>query len=156
MKGGIHTEGDMGIVNLCKSFDIPIELILVPDYLSAFELIERNEADVAVVNTLFGNTFGGDFDINRTQIIFNPISIKYAFPKNSDKSEFLIARIDETLSRYKDDSGSVYYQLLDTYLQDRVEEDKVIPLWLILVLMCITFLLLVKLENPPALQVVMS
>lgn len=134
MENGIHTVGESGIVSLARAFDLDIELILVPDYRSAFELIDRGEADVAVVNRIFGGTFVDDFDIERTSVIFNPISIRYALPKNDDRTPILIRQIDTTLRTLKKDNNGLYYRLLDRYMAGYIEERTVVPIWLIVLL----------------------
>ncbi|MBN2049718.1 MAG: transporter substrate-binding domain-containing protein [Spirochaetales bacterium] len=143
MEGGIHTDGDMGIVNLCRSFNISIDLVPVPDYEAAFRLLDAGEVDAAVVNRLFGTLYGKDYDINRTPIIFNPISIHFAFPKQSGRTPRLMAEIDDSLKNLKEDNGSVYYRLLDEYLSDYVDRDAAIPLWLLLTLSGISLLLVI-------------
>jgi two-component system, sensor histidine kinase and response regulator len=131
LAGGIHTEGEAGILNLTRSFDISIEVIPASSYHEAFELIDTGKADAAVVNRIYGATFERDFDINRTSIIFNPISIRYALPSESDYTPELKDGIDSVLKRLKADNSSVYYKLLDTYLAGYVGTTTRIPGWLI-------------------------
>ncbi|MFP4362486.1 MAG: ATP-binding protein [Spirochaetia bacterium] len=141
MENGIHTIGDIGILNLTREFRIDIDMLLVPDYLSAFEAVRDNEADAAAVNRIFGGTFSREYGLTRTSIIFNPVSIRYAFPPDAEDTPYYVNAIDSTLQRMKDDNNSIYYQLLDEYLAGYIEGTETIPLWLLLTLGGITILL---------------
>jgi len=140
MENGIHTVGDMGILNIAREFNINIEPILVPDYKTAFKMVQEGTADAAVVNRIFGSTFGSEYNLNRTSIIFNPVSIKYALPPNSEKAPLLKKALDDSLRELKTDNGSVYYKLLDSYLAGYVEEKEEIPLWMLILLIGIAVL----------------
>ncbi|WP_319559245.1 ATP-binding protein [Marispirochaeta sp.] len=143
LTGGIHTEGEAGILNLTRAFDISIEVILVSSYREAFELIDTGKADAAVVNRIYGATSEHEFDINRTSIIFNPISIRYALPAESDNTRELKDGIDSALKRLKTDNSSIYYKLLDTYLAGYIGKTTRVPGWLIAGLItAVLFLLL--------------
>ncbi len=134
MADGIHTIGEMGIINLTRDLGVNAEIILVPDYRTAFELVDRGDADVAVVNRIFGSTYADEYHLTRTPIIFNPISIRYAFPRGSERSQYLIQQIDSSLRTLKEDNDSVYYELMDRYLTGYMEHRNVIPLWMVLLL----------------------
>ncbi len=134
MKGDIHIEGKTGIVELTRSFGINIDLMETDTYREAFELISRGEADAAVVNRIFGSTYEKEFDINRTSLVFNPVSIRCAFPQTWDGASQVITELDESLAAYKNDKGSIYYTLLDTYLIRYIAHRSVIPFWLVILL----------------------
>lgn len=155
MERGIHTIGPMGLLNLAKAFQIDIDFVPVPDYRTGFELVHRREIDAVVVNRIFGASHENDFRVKRTSIIFNPVSIKYALPKEGRLTHFLINRLDSNLRALKENSNSVYYRLIDTYLAGLVKGSRELPPWvlwggppmiLLLVIMCI-FSILLKREN---------
>ncbi len=134
MKGDIHIEGKTGIIALAHSFGINITLIETGSYREAFELINSGDADAAVVNRIFGSTYENEYDINRSSIVFNPVSIRCAFPFTWPEAPQVIKELDESLALYKADKGSIYYKLLDTYLIRYIAHKAVIPLWLIVLL----------------------
>lgn len=133
MEHGIHTTGDMGLISLAREFRIDLQVLRLPDYKSAFEAVRAGQADGAVVNRIFGGTYGEEYGLHRTSIIFNPVSIMYAFPPESERTPALAAAVDKELRALKADNDSLYYQLLDQYLAGYVEERDVIPLWLIII-----------------------
>lgn len=128
LDGGIHTVGPLGIANLARSFGINIDLIPVENYAGTFEMIDQGQADAAVVNRIFGISNAQYYHINRTQLIFDPISIRFAFPKK-DGSDRLIAEVDSSLREYKADPDSVYFGLMDDFLTGFVTEQVRIPVW---------------------------
>ncbi len=130
MDGSIHTTGETGIVNLFSSLGIPAEIDLVEDYDAAFDRVATGRADAAVVNRIFGATFGDDYGLARTPIVFNPVSIRYAFPKNNPSSGDLADGIDRELRRLKAETDGVYFSLIDRYLTGPVGQRYVIPDWL--------------------------
>jgi signal transduction histidine kinase/CheY-like chemotaxis protein len=142
MAEGIHTSGEMGIENLANSLRINIDIVSVENYRAAFEAVRDGAADAAVVNRIFGATFGEEYDLNRTSIIFNPVSIRYAFPPNSARTPLLAQQIDASLLELKSAESSVYYELLDEYLAGYVEETSRIPFWILAVLGGVTLLLI--------------
>lgn len=142
MERGIHTIGPGGIINLTESFNIKIELIPVEDYMSSFEMVEENIADAAVVNRLFGDSSAHLFpDIQKTNIIFNPIGIYYAFPPHNQNSIELAEIIDRHLRTLKENPGSEYYKAIDKYLAGYLSEKKVIPEWMLYLFLAIAFFL---------------
>ena len=142
MKGGIHSEGQGGVLNLAKQFNINIVFLPVEDYEQAFLSVEEGMADAAVVNRIFGLEQEGRRQIKRTSIFFNPISIKYAFNKESDQTAALIDAFDSALSELKSDKNSVFYTSMARYLPGFVEHSSFIPVWLKIVLPSIIIVLI--------------
>ncbi|HDQ14964.1 MAG TPA: transporter substrate-binding domain-containing protein [Sediminispirochaeta sp.] len=142
MEGGVHSVGEMGFVGLAESFRIEVEMVWTSDYREAFEKVRDGEADAAVVNRIFGVSYGEAYGLHRTSIIFNPVSIRYALPRSSPRGAELIDQLDRTLLNMKDDEESLYYRLLDKYLAGFVEERTETPLWLILLLVGVSLMLL--------------
>ena len=116
MNGSIHTIGEDGILNLTKKWNVDCEFIMVDNYEEVFEKIDKGTADAGVVNRIFGLYNEQDYNIKRTSIIFNPNRLLFAFPKNVDRNQQIIPQIDEQLLALKEDTDSIYYQLIDTYI----------------------------------------
>lgn len=124
MKNSIHTEGDKGIINILQSFNLKGEFILTKDYNECFELLSKGKVEACVVNKLFGLANERVYNVKRTSIIFNPSQIKYAFSKNSKRSEYLINRIDENILKFKEDKNSILYKSFNKYILKNLKIEK--------------------------------
>ena len=128
MIGSIHTDGPEGIKNMTVKWGISSSFVEVEDYEDVFELIEDGEVDAGVVNRLFGLTEEDDYKVERTSIIFNPMRLLFAFPKGKSLNKEIIPKIDNRLLELKDDSNSIYYQIIDKYVYERAF---ILPAWVI-------------------------
>ncbi|MBN1762007.1 MAG: PAS domain S-box protein [Methanomicrobia archaeon] len=129
MNGSIHTVGEAGIIKLVEQFDVDCTFIGVDDYTEVFRLLDTGEADAGVVNRLFGALHEQEFDVEKTNVVFEPVDLKFAFSKNSTLSGLLIERIDYHLLAMKKDPDSIYYQTVEKYLF--VPEEMRIPDWVV-------------------------
>lgn len=125
MKGSIHTDGENGIINLTRNFDINCTIIEVENYTAVMEMLDSGEADAGVVNRIFGLIAEPDYDIRGTPIVFNPRELRFGFPKNASLNPYLIERFDYHLEQMKNDPDSVYYHSLETHLFATREETTV-------------------------------
>jgi len=116
MKGSIHTDGDNGIKRLLYQFAIDCEFIEVDSYKDVLTCLSNRKADAGVVNRIFGTLFARLYGVKETSIIFNPSHIKFAFPKQSPIAKKVINRIDEHLSKMKDNPDSIYNKAMYVYL----------------------------------------
>lgn len=130
MKGSIHTEGEQGIKALTKSFDINCTFVEVNSYQEVFSSIDSGSVDAGVVNRLFAESEKNKFNVERTNIIFNPIELRFAFHKNATLNTVLIEGIDRNLKEMKEDKNSQYYTLIEKYLLAKENQQEVfIPKW---------------------------
>ncbi len=136
MKGSIHTDGDNGIKSLTAQWNVKCNFIELPDYTSVLEYVDSGQADVGVVNRIFGLTHEEDYSIQRTSIMFNPSRLLFAFPKNASLNPTLISKIDENLLEMRKDTDSIYYQVIDRYIYGHTAGE--IPIW-VLPLLVIAF-----------------
>jgi len=127
MEGSFHTDGPEGIINLTKKWEVNCEFVYLEDYEEVFEEIDKGKADAGVVNRIFGLINEENYDVERTSIMFNPSRLLFAFPKNADKNQELIPKIDEHLLVLKEDTDSIYYQLIDQYIYGQATGT--IPVW---------------------------
>lgn len=130
MRGGIHSEGESGLIALGQHFDIHFEYLPMEDYLSAFQAVHDGRADAAVANRLFGLEFEDSWNVRRSNVVFNPIALKFAFTKDSPDTEKLVRLFDATLKELKADRSSAYYRALQDHLPGFVEDREVIPGWM--------------------------
>ncbi len=119
MRKSIHTQGAEGIKSLLKKFNIPCTYVEVNSYDEVFSLLDAGLVDAGVVNRLYGLSNSEQYHVRKTSIIFNPVQIKFAFPKNAAKSRQLIDTIDAHLTAFKDNQNSFYYALLNTYISGK-------------------------------------
>ncbi len=129
MKGSIHTDGETGIIKQAMNYGIKCRFIYVSSYNDALLLVERGNADAAVVNRLFGLLNEDGYQVKRTRIVFNPSQIRYAFRKNGRINRDLIVFIDSRVAELKADKGSEYYRAFKQYLQPEIVKEKLIPPW---------------------------
>ncbi len=131
LQGSVNTEGPEGIKELVKSYNISSTFIDTDSYARVFELVESGEVDAGVVSKDFGYQHETDYKVIKSNVIFQPSLLHFAFPKNSSLTPYLIARIDENIKSLKQDNNSIYYQSLDKWLGARPAGTSVIPIWLI-------------------------
>jgi len=133
MRGSTHTVDPGGIVDLVERFGIRCTFIERDNYTEVFQALASGEADVGVVNRVFGLTFEVDFGVERTPIVFNPIELRFALPLDGPLTPLLIDRIDHRLAELKEDPDSVYYQALEEHLLVTPGRQTVIrrPPWLL-------------------------
>ena len=116
MDGSIHTDGQGGIVELLHKFNVPCRFIRVNSYREVFDLIDSGRAEAGVVNRIFGNVHQKAYQVKKTSFIFNPRTIKFAFPKNGPRTPELVRAIDRCLAELKNDPDSIYMRALEQYI----------------------------------------
>ena len=137
LEGSVNVEGPEGIKELVRAFDINCNFTEVDSYTRVFELVESGEADAGVTNRDFAYQHLADFKIVKTAIIFQPASLYFAFPKESNLKTYLTERIDYPMKELKEDEDSVYYQSLEKWLGVKPLEKAVVPGWIKWALICI-------------------
>ncbi|BAW95344.1 two-component response regulator [[Synechococcus] sp. NIES-970] len=98
-----------------KSYGIQPELVGINSYPEMFGQLEAGAVDAVVVNNFFGNKFSPDYQVIKTDILFNPARLHFIVPKGDPKQ--LIPAIDQQMSRLLQESDSVYYQAITQWLE---------------------------------------
>ena len=131
LNGSVNSDGPGGIKELVRKFDINCTFMEMGSYTEVFEALESGEADAGVTNRDFGDRHESQFDVKKTPIIFQPVDLKFAFPKNASMNPYLIERIDYHIRELKNDSSSIYYKSIGKYLENAVVEEEVVvfPVW---------------------------
>ncbi|MCP4137074.1 MAG: transporter substrate-binding domain-containing protein [bacterium] len=96
---------------LVDSFNIRVSIIEVADHHSGLKLVHEKKADAVIVNRIFGLYAAKNYTVEKTHIIFDPIEIRYALPK--DKNRDLAPAIDKHLRLLKADKKSLFYTAFD-------------------------------------------
>jgi len=144
LENDIYYIGPNGIKNLLNNLGITCEFIEMHSYQLIFDYLDKNLVDAGVVNRLFGEENYKNYNIQKSSIIFSPIELRFAFPKNAPLNSILIERIDKYLCELKGNNDSIYYRSIEKYFgkEEREKIVKVIPKWVIITLIVITGMLL--------------
>ena len=132
LRGSVNIEGPGGIRELNRSFNLNATIIGLDNYQEVFRAIEKGEIDAGPTNRNFGNRYASDYAVRETPIIFQPMNLKIALPKNKESTPYLVQRINTELKRLKSEEKSIYYRLLERYFEAEIAEKEVavIPPWL--------------------------
>ncbi|MHA1401626.1 MAG: PAS domain S-box protein, partial [Candidatus Heimdallarchaeaceae archaeon] len=125
----IYYEGPDGIKNLIERFDINSTFIEVDSYADVLSQIDAGKVDTGVVTRLYGSLNDWNYDVKKTPIIFSPIELRFAFPKDASLNPYLIEQIDTQLKILKADKESVYYKSIEKHLSSEVPL-LVFPKWI--------------------------
>jgi len=133
MRESTHTVDPGGILDLVDRFQIKATFIELDSYQEVFAGLSSGVADAGVVNRVFGLTFESEYGVERTPIVFNPIELRFALPRDGPLTPMLVAEIDRQLRRLKDNPDSVYYSLLEKHLLSAPVQETVVrsPPWLL-------------------------
>lgn len=123
LDGDIHASA---MERLLGDYDIEAEIVTVNSYQESLALLDAGNADASVINTVFSFHEDLSTDAVSTLIIFNPIKIQYAFPKNKNRD--YMRAIDRMLKVQKQDPSSDYQAALNYWLKKRRSFE--VPWWL--------------------------
>lgn len=127
MKSSAHYNEQGGILEIAQQNNLSIQFIEFQNYDEVFASIRNGSAEYGVVNRIFGLLKQKEYSVVPSGIYFNPIELKFAFPKLAPKNLILIPRIDNNLIMMKSDSSSEYYKILEKYLPN--PDAPIIPVW---------------------------
>jgi diguanylate cyclase (GGDEF)-like protein len=123
MRSSTHSEA---LVELSAQFDAAFTPVYVDTYADVLRAITQGQADAGVVNRVFAAVHAHEPDLAVTGIVFNPVFVHYAAPKQA--SPVLLQALDRHLAALKADTGSVYYGSLRRWLEAAPAER--VPRWL--------------------------
>jgi PAS domain S-box-containing protein len=129
LRGSVNVEGEEGIKQLVRTFNINSTFAEVDSYARVLELLKSGEADAGVVTKDYGYQYENDPRIAKTAIIFQPILLRFAFPRGSGLTPYLIGRIDYHVKALKEDNNSIYYRSLDRWMAVKPAEQPAFPGW---------------------------
>lgn len=124
MRDSIHTTGEGGIVKLAADFGLHCIFLYYDSYEATFTALKQGEADAAIVNRLFGLMNDNISLLKRTDIIFNPSQIKYAFPKGKARNAAIIRLFDSRIVQLKEEKDGVYQKAFAKYLLPEIAKEK--------------------------------
>lgn len=144
LKGSVNLEGSDGLKEIALGFNLNCTFLEVDNYRKVFKAVEENRVDAGITNRNFGNKNAKYFKVKKTPIIFQPINMQFAFPKDVKLTPYLVKKINCHIKKLKEDEDSVYYQLLEKYFEAGIAKKtvEVFPAWLGTVLKSIIALFL--------------
>ena len=97
-------------------------------YLKVWKITKLTQVSL---NKDFGELNEKIYKVDRTPIIIQPSSLRFAFTKNAKLTPFFINTIDPYMVSLKDDPNSIYYRSLDKYFGENVQKTfiEIIPGW---------------------------
>ena len=123
MRSSTHSQA---LIELATRFDAEFTPIYVDTYPQVLEAIAEGRADAGVVNRVFAALHAHSSDVVVTSIVFNPIFVHYAAPKQADPA--VLQALDRHLALLKADHRSAYYDTLRRWLE--AAPDERYPRWL--------------------------
>ncbi len=116
MRGSIHTEGPQGIKSLMTQFGIPCRYMAFDNYQQVLMIVDEKQADVGIVNRLYGTLHSDAYEVRPSPIIFNPRVLAFSVRKDDTRGHQLLQKIDDWMQKAKQNPGSVYHEVLAYYL----------------------------------------
>ncbi|WP_457559391.1 transporter substrate-binding domain-containing protein [Candidatus Harpocratesius sp.] len=127
LPGDIYYEGESGLKFLLESFDVHCEIVNFTSYPAILEALDKGTLDVGLLDETFAILVESDYSVIRTNIVFQPTELFFAFPKSHSYNLELITAIDYHLNALKSDKNSNYYQIISRYLAPEISPS--FPLW---------------------------
>ena len=123
MRSSTHS---MVFARLMKDFGLGFTPLYTDTFAQVMQAVQEGKAAGGVVNRTFGAINADQYNnVAETGIVFNPVYIHYAAPKNSDPS--LLQTLDRHLAALKADPDSIYHDSLRRWLETR--QVKQFPQW---------------------------
>ncbi len=131
LNGSINFDGPDGIKDLTRKLGVHCTFIGTDSYLEVFNALGTRQVDAGIVTKDFAALNENKFDIVRTSILIQPLSLRFAFTKDANLTTYLLATIDSDLKALKADPNSSYFQALDQYLGEKTQKTfvEIIPPW---------------------------
>jgi PAS domain S-box-containing protein len=116
LQDDVYFSGKYGMQYLASAFNLDIKYHIVDSYQKVLEALDKGEADAGLVNRFFGLANDSEYNVTKSTILIHPVEVRYALPKNSDKSFRLIAKLDEYIREMKHQENSAYNQSYNKWI----------------------------------------
>ncbi|MGE3062802.1 MAG: transporter substrate-binding domain-containing protein [bacterium] len=116
----------LGLESTLKRLGINYSFVVVEGYREVLNAVKENKADVGVVNKIYGAYTSSIHRLSPSDLIFLPVSLRYASPKNDSS---VIKAIDRQLKKLKEDKNSIYYKSLSKHILPR---KPIVPIWFLI------------------------
>ena len=129
LTSSVHYTSPVGLRSMLDSFGVTADIINVPNYDDVFKMLDTNQADAGAVGWYYGVANEDKYNVRRTNLIFDPSELRYAFPKNSPNNSYFVNVIDADLKILKQDPKSPYFSAINTNFGKYLKEVEVLPKW---------------------------
>ena len=99
--------------NLMQKFGMDVQPRPLSSYDEVLEQVQEEKVDVGIVNRIYAMQNAHRFEVETTPMIFNPIEVRFAAPK--DKNLHLLQAIDRHLQDLRANKDSMYYHSLEKW-----------------------------------------
>ncbi|WGS64302.1 transporter substrate-binding domain-containing diguanylate cyclase [Marinitoga aeolica] len=140
LKKDIYYEGPYGIKNIAKTMGLNIKFIEYDNYSDIFNAVLKKEIDAGVFDYFIGKYFYKKKMVAETPLEFYLIDL-YIIYRNP-KLKKIISIIDKDLKVLKSNKNSIYYEIIDKYINFH-EFPKWLKLFLIISIITLFLLLLI-------------
>lgn len=102
------------VKRMLEALNIPVTYKEYGDYPAVFSALQQKRADAALASRIAGLQLEKKYNVERTQIVLDPISVRFAFPKG--KNADLRAAVDTGLREQKMDPDSAWHRAINKWL----------------------------------------
>ena len=97
--------------SIISRFDMASTFIEFNHYRDIFSALEKDWIDVGIIDRLYAVIHEAEYGVQKNPILFSPVELRFAIPQNGRTA--LVEVIDYHLSDLKNNSNSLYYQLIN-------------------------------------------
>lgn len=125
LKGSIYTTE---FKKLLGQFGIEAKFVEKDEYAEVFKALAARELDAGINANVSGSNLEGEYDIERTNILFAPIKLRFAVKKDTHGE--LMTTLDRHFQVLYADKTSVYYELYQKWFGLSAKAARV-PTWIL-------------------------
>ncbi|WP_291995011.1 PAS domain S-box protein [Candidatus Accumulibacter sp. ACC003] len=109
--GATHSDE---LSELVDKLGVRIVALAAEDYQQVLAMVAAGTADAGVVSRVFGTLHAATYELESTGVVFNPISVRYAAPRDADPA--IVETLDRHLEALLARRDTAYYASLDRWL----------------------------------------
>lgn len=102
------------------NFGIQVQLVPVNSLDEVFTAVANNRADAGIANNFFGDLNASKYQLVSTSIVYQPVRLYFATGKMQNPE--LITAIDQSLSQWKNNPSSFYFQTIKKWKNDEAND----------------------------------
>ncbi len=132
LQDDVYLDEAEGLSGALQRAGVDTAITEYPSYLDAIDAVGSGGADAVVANRLVLAEQAPSHGLQMTPIVINPVSIRYAAPKDAPESRSLLSTIDTTLSELKLDPESAYFRALTAHVPGLLPASEGLPDWVVI------------------------
>ncbi|MBF0376820.1 MAG: transporter substrate-binding domain-containing protein [Desulfamplus sp.] len=138
LKSGVTTDSFKRVLS---QFGIICNIIEKNENIENLKAVHQKEADAGVCPNIYGTMVEGNYNIERTSIVFAPIQLGFATKKGSNHK--VLSALNIHIQEMKADKESVYYELRNKWIGAYSKDKIFLAKWVVPILVIVIFLLLI-------------